>query len=118
MFQNIAADDIVDEHADGRKSCREKCRAGFQSRVKIDEVVSMTGIQLIEQRALVVPRAEHCDPHLRTLQDSVQMQDYDYTIIFVAAAAMNVCPRIAWFAAWRSSHRFRSGLVGGGGNRL
>ena len=64
LFQDIAIDDIVDDDADGRESRRQRDRPASEERVEVYELVSVTGVQLIEQRALVALRAEHCDPHV------------------------------------------------------
>ena len=62
-FKHMRIDEIVDEDADGGKPHRQRCRTWSEESIEIDELVSVTGVQLIEQRALVVLRAEHCNPH-------------------------------------------------------
>jgi hypothetical protein len=56
MFQHAAVDDIVDEDADGREPRRQRCRTGPEGGIEIDELVSVTGVQLVERRALVTSR--------------------------------------------------------------
>ena len=63
MLQNMGIDEVVDEDTDGRETRRERCRTGPEGRLEIDELVVMTCVQLIEHHALVVLRAEDCNPH-------------------------------------------------------
>ena len=52
-FSTSAVDGIVYEDADGREARRQRCGTGSEKRVEVDELVPVTGVQLIEQRSLV-----------------------------------------------------------------
>ena len=58
VLEHLGIDDIVYEEAGGGKSRRQSCRTGSEHGIEIDELMSVTGIQLVEQLALVVLRAE------------------------------------------------------------
>ena len=53
VFEHVGGDGIVDDDADGREARRQRCGTGSEKRVEVDELVPVTGVQLIEQRALV-----------------------------------------------------------------
>src|SRR5262245_33700105 len=63
MFEHIGIDRIVHVDADSREACRQSYGIGFEQRIEIDELVFVTGVELVEQRALEFIRAEYCDSH-------------------------------------------------------
>jgi hypothetical protein len=45
------------------------CRVGTKQRLKIDNLMFVTSIKLIEQSAFVILCSKHCDPHAYLLQE-------------------------------------------------
>jgi hypothetical protein len=64
LFEHHTIKEIVYKDADDRKPLRQRCRIGSEERIEKDQLVSVIGVQLGKQRALVAPRTEHCDAHV------------------------------------------------------
>src|SRR5262249_57097329 len=76
VWQHVGGDGIVDDAADGREARRQRGGTGSEQRVEVDELVPVTGVQRIEQRALGALSAEHGDPHLYTLHSSCTYKNF------------------------------------------